>query len=209
MSFRRPTIRYRRRKLSPCKDSPTSTLSSSLSQAHPSASQALIPVSDAPRLKRPRFSTSIYLPGPESLVVLPGRSTLTQSANEVCGSGTISTQHSVSIPMSNQPPDHVPEVPALQYDGDPFTVADDTKLTRQVDQHRKLERQHWKWVNDIIPSLLLPHLRLLHKTDSFRLRPQPVPRLCTCGSVKSLSVTCVYFQSKCFLFTVSQTDAFL
>ena len=80
-----------------------------------------------------------------------------------------------------------------------FASEDDIGLEkegRSEQARRKKQRQWSKWADVIIPSLVVPYLRLLRETDSLRL-PCPVISSCQCGeSVRELSIACVFFQSE-------------
>jgi hypothetical protein len=176
MSFCRPSTIYKRRKSlsSPCK-------SSTLSQSIPSSSSQgdIVLVSDAPRTKRPRLSSSLFLPGPENLIALPGGITLTQESKPHKRISDAPTYTRSSKLISNDPFIVTLEDPAAS---ESLTMTDNTRLTR-THRARKMERQRSKWIDDVIPSILLPYLRLLCDTDSLRLHPNLVPVTCSCESV--------------------------
>jgi hypothetical protein len=65
-------------------------------------------------------------------------------------------------------------------------------------QQRKKEKQWKKWTEEVIPSMLRPHLYLLCKSESLHSIPQPTKPQCSChGSSHKLKVVCVYFEREC------------
>ena len=62
-------------------------------------------------------------------------------------------------------------------------------------QQRKQEKQWKKWTEDVIPSMLRPHLHLLRKSESLRSMSQPANPQCNChGPSHRLRVVCVSFE---------------
>jgi hypothetical protein len=74
-------------------------------------------------------------------------------------------------------------------------VSESEEVRRQK-QKQKKQKQWKKWTQDIIPSLLRPHLRLLRKTASWRSMPRYTEHQCNCNGTSSrhLKVVCVSFE---------------
>jgi hypothetical protein len=196
MSFRRPKSSYRRRNVQS-----SATATSALSVDNSTSFQRsgiLVPVTDVPRPKRPRNSKSLFLPGPEELITLPGRISFTQpivaamSNHSWKGSNTNSGRSTPSDASDGASSDaSAPDVDLTAGAADDLDAA-----TRRRNHQRKKMRLSVKWTSRVIPSLLPIYLRLLRETESLRLPPNPVPVSCACVSVRSLTVMCVFFQRK-------------
>jgi CxC1 like cysteine cluster associated with KDZ transposases len=195
MSFCRPKARYKRHlPTSPAPSAIVSSPGTPDSSSVPPQLPSLIPLTHAPRTKRPRHSVELFLPGPEALLALPGRRTFTQP-----------TDHSTESGSSNRPatPPHGDSYNTLQSDDVGYCSSVDLSpaeqehdLAQRESQRRKGKRQYARWTSLI--TLLVPfHLRLMRETHCLRARPQNNPPTCTCGSnVRTLAVVCVYFHGK-------------
>lgn len=64
--------------------------------------------------------------------------------------------------------------------------------------HMKRLRQHERWVNDVLPSLIRPFMRLLQTTSNLRRSHPTVEEHCTCmgSTIRKLSVLVVRFSRK-------------
>jgi hypothetical protein len=108
----------------------------------------------------------------------------------------------------------VPINDASELDGDdPFMSSDgfdilnnilveptsDAKEIRQEKKKRKKEKQWKTWTKVVIPSLLRPHLQLLHKLVSLRSMPPHEEHQCRCDgtNLRHLKVVCVSFEGMC------------
>ena len=194
MSFRRPKARYRRRNVPPSTSSPAP----SDSLHHGPDGRDLVSVSDIPPSKRPRNSKTLFLPGPEQLITLPGRVALTQPL--IVEPKNRADKRRDSTPAS--------EVDANQSDlggaDVAFTVLDDFIPVLDFDSPRRRRggkngRQRYLWTTHVIPVLLPIYLRILRETESLRLDPKPASLPCACSSIRLINVTCIYFQCK-FIF---------
>ena len=201
MSFRRPKARYKHASLS---TNSTTASVSSVSATGRQDGAALVPTSDVVRTKRPRHSTTLFLPGPEALISLPGRVTLTQpitfdadarKSNESkskrrhssLSSGGASSDGDLLVEDLDLP---AGEPPDLDY----LVMAEEAESTRKGAAQRKKARQHTRWMDEVVPMLIPLHLRLLRETESLRISPIHVSSVCTCKSGRSLTVMCLYFQ---------------
>lgn len=76
-----------------------------------------------------------------------------------------------------------------------FTESDEI---RQARQRRKKEKQWQRWSEEVIPSLIRPHLEHLRQRNDQRRNPD-IQRhsSCTCGGVQAtkIRVVCVFFES--------------
>jgi hypothetical protein len=81
-------------------------------------------------------------------------------------------------------------------DSDPIDLppADGFKPASREYQPLKKQRQHLDWTTHIIPSLMPVYLCLMRETDCLCNCPSFVDPNCACPSVRTVSVTCVYFQ---------------
>jgi hypothetical protein len=87
---------------------------------------------------------------------------------------------------------------------DDFNITDNIFINDQPEtesmKHQKLQRKkekQWKrWSEELIPSMLRPHLHLLRKSESLRSVPQPTKLRCSChgSSSRTLKVVCVLFE---------------
>jgi CxC1 like cysteine cluster associated with KDZ transposases len=188
--------------------------SSYLTPASPSktpAARHLVPPSVIPRNRRPRNSRDLYLPGPEQILTLPGQS---YSQMPFSSHGRSANATSTHVPQnvgrhtgardcSADPDDNPYRSPgAFDIINDIF-VADAPKseeLQREK-QRQKKEKQWKKWTQEVIPSLLRPHLRLLRKSASLRSIPQHTDYHCKCGGTSSrrLKVVCVSFEREFYI----------
>jgi hypothetical protein len=206
MSFRRPKTTYHRTP-SPSKSSAPSTPAtrpSTPSSTSPTRSIVhLIPVADVLPHKRPPGTSGLFLSRPQYLVTLPGRVNLTHAP---LARGSPLPRH----PDAPDSPCNAPLVP-----DDPFVSWENgsaydniiegvltthgplTDLERRTRHRLKKKRQWKKWYEDIIPTLLQPHLRLLRETHFLRNRPLQPIHSCVCETPpRSLTVICVYFERK-------------
>ena len=72
---------------------------------------------------------------------------------------------------------------------------------RRAREHAKRERQVTRWVQDVIPALCQPYLRLLWASQSLQTVQRDLLVSCDCHGEKSrvLKVTCVYFDREAIL----------
>jgi hypothetical protein len=72
----------------------------------------------------------------------------------------------------------------------------ETAEVRREQQQRKRQKQWRRWTDEVIPSLLRPHLRLVRKSKSLRSLPRLATSQCTCGSssLRRLKIICVFFE---------------
>jgi hypothetical protein len=195
MSFRRPKARYRRHPTA----NPSSSTPSFTSTPLPDTSvqAGIIPLADAPRQKRPRHSTSLFLPGPEELIALPGKVRFTQTslAAQVGGrelQSAESTRTSSTKTTDAGACDSTDPIFHTTFNEVQESDLDDQRAYAR----RKRARQHSNWTTNVIPSLSPIFLRLLRETESLRLKPNspPSPSTCRCTSKRPVVITCLYFQ---------------
>jgi hypothetical protein len=203
MSFRRPKSHYKRR-APPTPSTDSLTTSAALVSAGLEDGAGILSVSDIPRSKRPRHSTALFLPGPEELITLPGRVTLTQRI--LLDLRGLETYESTSTPKSSHQLTSTPAQHASSDSLDPDThlpdidymtaVNQDEGASRRQAAQRKKARLRTNWMSNLIPLLLPHHLRLLCDTKSLRTRPNPPSRSCSCTPGRTLTIICLYFQRK-------------
>lgn len=77
------------------------------------------------------------------------------------------------------------------------SVADaaESEDQRRERERAKKQRQVQRWVNEVLPAVIQPYLRLLRTTASLRNVERDVTLLCSCAgrSSRSLTLSCVYF----------------
>ena len=197
MSFRRPKARYRRRNPPPS-PSASSAPSPAPSHYHDLDGRDLVAVSDIPPSKRPRNSRTLFLPGPEELITLPGCVTLTQPLIvEPTNRHDLKSKRRSSTPASAIDSNHsdigCADSAFASLDDFNSELVFDTP-TRQP-QGKKV-RRHSRWTTHVIPALLPIHLRILRETESLRLGPKAASLSCPCSSICPINVICIYFQRK-------------
>ncbi len=91
---------------------------------------------------------------------------------------------------------------------DEMDISDDEEASLAGVDHAevrrsKLERRWQKWSEEVIPMLLKPYICLLRKTDSLRnladIQSTAVLGCTGCSLGRTLEVSCVFFQSKCYI----------
>lgn len=152
-------------------------------QPTPAPSFGLIPISDAPRSRLPRNTTTLGVPRHNTVLVLPAKKRFTQI-----------NQPSGKRPAPSNPNEDDP-FNAQDYEQDPHIFhhnLDEADVNRNAHKRRCQWRQ---WQEETIPLLIGPHLTLLRQTNSLRDPPPPSePPECTCNSSRSLRVLCVHFE---------------
>lgn len=196
MSFRPPRARKPRRQgsSSPAVASGSASRSASPSKA-PSAHQHLVLPSMVPKQRRPRNSQGMFISRPDISVAVPGqdytqmpfpdrgrKGRAATSANAVSGS----TAYSYPEDATNDPP---------AFDIDDVFIEPQME-SQNEDQRLKRQTQWGRWMNEVIPSLLRPHLSLLRKSASLRSISRSESFNCTCGKTgaRHLKVVCVHFE---------------
>jgi hypothetical protein len=160
-----------------------------------------------PKERQPRYSSGFYLPGPEHILTLPG-----QVYSQMPSASHGRTIHLTQVPRR----DTGVRVPPADSDGDPYRplsafdivndvfIADESELeeVQREKQKRKKQKQWKKWTQDVIPSLLRPHLRLLRKSVSLCSVPRHTEHRCSCNGASSrrLKVVCVSFEREFYVF---------
>lgn len=200
MSCRRPKLTYKRRTV---QRSATSSTSIDDPNSLNSSGTAFLPISDAPRPKRPRNSKNLFLPGHEKLITLPGVSLTQPITNErsprCSGDSThlrAKRRRSTSPLFRARGTSHDEnfaelDCPASELNAE-IECDEQVGLRRETWQLKK-ERMFAKWTT-LLPSLLPIYLRLLRETQSLRLSPNDISFSCTCDSARTLTVTCIFFQ---------------
>lgn len=198
--FRKPS-RSKRRAQNSSSSFPSASPSRSVSPSKLSATSHLIVPSEVPQARRPRQSRNMFLPGPEHLFAVPGGD-YTQQASTSRGR----LPHSASINLAStrgstfSAADSDDPVPDIMDDIFVVDNPNSDELRRQR-QRLKKQKQWLRWTNEVIPSLVQPHLHLLRISESLRSTPQYENPLSRCDSdVRNLKIVCVYLDSK---FTVS------
>ena len=71
----------------------------------------------------------------------------------------------------------------------------ETPESCRAQEHAKKERQITRWVQEVIPAMLQPYLRLLRTSCSLRTVARDVSTACSCRGERgrTLRITCVYF----------------
>jgi hypothetical protein len=188
MSFRRPRVLKRNANSSPSK--PTSTPE----QDNPSASSStLVNVDSLAEERRPYGARDLYIE-PERLLYAPG-GPFTQPTNPM--NRHSSTLQPLPTYVHSASDNHTLVNTVLVTN---LAVTDDSGVERVRSQQQKAE-SYRKWIGDIIPSLVVPYLSLLQRTDSLQQPPNPewLAEVPPCGhghSRRQIKVTCVYLDSE-------------
>jgi hypothetical protein len=171
--------------------------SRSVSPSKSSVTSHLVAPSEVPQTRRPRHTQNMFLPRSELLLAVPGddytqpASTSNDRLARSGGISLVSTRGSSFSAVDSADPG--PEL------ADDIFVVDNTysdELRRQR-QRLKKQKQWLRWTNEVIPSLVQPHLHLLRISESLRSIPQYVNTLFGCNSdVRHLKIVCVYLDSK-------------
>ena len=206
MSFRKPSLRTRRtrRQTSP-PDLPSSQgpSRSSSPPTEPIVHHHLVPPNA--RGRRPRQSQGQFVPGPRHILSVPGQDYV-QHLSTTRGRPQKCLQQNQTPDDSNINPSPDPadssHIPTSDFDFMTDILITDPPETEEMRQERlrlKKRRQWVRWTQEVIPSLLQPHLRLLHKSNSLCNVSRLSTYQCTCGgsSSRSLTVVCVFFESTC------------
>jgi hypothetical protein len=187
MSFRAPRILKYNKSSSPSK-------SATAAEGNAVASSSnLVNVDSLPTERRPYDSQDIYVDR-ERLLFAPGgpftqpvdpasRRPSTHQASSV-GAGAGSDYHGLANTIRVTNP-----------------IVTDASGVEQLRYRRHKEESYRKWMNDVIPSLVVPYLTLLKQTVSLQQPANPeVAALvspCAHGHLhRQLNVTCVYFNSE-------------
>jgi hypothetical protein len=136
---------------------------------------------------------------PAALVVLPNRQVFTQVQSHTHpthhhdDSSPACLNDSVEDTMTQEVRVNVKEPQIF------VTNPDEPPELLKQRRRRQKERQWAKWTNDVIPSLIIPHLQLLNDSESFRNLHQVRTRVatspsCSCIKRRRLKVVCVYFE---------------
>lgn len=201
MSFRSANLRRRSKPSTSSLQHPPLTNAPSHPQEPPfvPASHTLIESRLIPQQRRGYGTRGKVNYAREELLVLPNRQAFTQLPSH---------PHRPHHDTYNSPPpildnsiisDSVPEVDHMDQI---FVTTGETEPPeiRKQRQQRKKERQWAKWADEVIPSLIKPHLQLLRQSESLRKLSQLrhtvlSPLSCHCPKRTKLTVTCVYFES--------------
>lgn len=204
-SFKKPTQRQRRQRspsIVPSPNSPSGSPSTSLTD-DPTIHHHLVPPTKIPRGRRPRHSQGQFIPGPRQILSVPGQSYVQRSSLSR-GRPQLLQQSQASTIRNPELHDPIDDSHAPTSDFDFMTdvfISDqpDTEEMRQEKLRRKKGKQWARWTQEVIPSLLRPHLRLLHKSRSLCEVPRSFTYRCTCNasSSRSLAVVCVFFERMC------------
>lgn len=201
MSFRPPKARKPHRQSSPpsvLASHPTSR-STSPSKAL-SATHQLVPPSAVSQGRQPRNSQNMFISRQAVLVSVPGHNFSQMSLPD---RGRMPRVASYTDPPSRSTADSHPEAAEYASDEIPAFDMDNVFITpgtnnEDVNKARKREAQWNRWMNEVIPSLLRPHLALLRQSASLRSISRSDPVNCTCGKTgtRHLKVVLVHFESK-------------
>jgi hypothetical protein len=160
-----------------------------------------------PTRRRSRYAKNLLITKAQTVLSVPGQeyAQMPSSSRGRCPSPGL-PKPAASSP--NPAEAHVSDLFGMTDDfdvtGDIFVThgQDDEELRRQ--RRRKKERQWKKWTDNVIPSLLRPHLNLLRQSESLRSIPQHPQQQCTCyGSSCRLKVICVFFEGECCVLFVA------
>jgi hypothetical protein len=212
MSFRKPNRRIpsRRRQTSP-PDLPSSQgpSRSTSPPTEPTVHHHLVPPNE--RGRRPRHSRGQFVPGPRHILSVPGQEYV-QQPSFTRGRPQMCLQQNQEPDNSNidKPPDSANNSHMQTSDFDFMTdtfIMDppETEGMRQERLRLKKQRQWVRWTQEVIPSLLHPHLCLLRKSNSLCNVSHLPTYQCTCNSSSSrtLTVVCVFFESMCNIFSLN------
>jgi hypothetical protein len=158
-----------------------------------------------PKKRRPRNTGKMFIAGPQTVLSLPGQE-YAQLPSPSRGRSPVPGLRKGPFGAAATPAPSEVHVADLYGPMDDFDVIEDIfthdgpepeSLKRQKQQHKKV-KQWKKWTEDVIPSMLRPHLHLLHKSESLRTMLHPTKPQCAChGSSHRLRVVCVSFESEC------------
>lgn len=196
MSFRPPKAYKPRRPGSPSSAVASCSASHSASPSKvSSAHQHLVLPSMVPKQCRPRNTHGMFISRPDISVAIPGQD-YTQmpfpdrghKGHAATSANTISGSTAYSYPEDAT----TDEPPAFDIDD----VFIEPQMEIQEDQRHKRQTQWRRWMDEVIPSLLCPHLSLLRKLASLRSISQSDSFNCMCGkaSARHLKVVCVHFE---------------
>ena len=208
MSFRPPKARKARRQISPSSALASRPASRSTSPSKAlSTSHHLVSPSAVQKQRRPRNSQGMFISSKEVLVSVPGhdfsqmpvpdRGRLPRAATSAnIASGSTNYNRCDSEAATNT---------EFATDDPPAFDMDDIFITPQIvsenqNTMRKRETQWSRWMNEVIPLVLRPHLSLLRQSASLRSISRVKSVNCTCGktSARHLKVVLVHFESKFF-----------
>jgi hypothetical protein len=193
MSFRRPTLYTRRKSKSPLK--PNQPVLQPL-YPEPTSSQVILcrpgMFKSTRRPDRAKTGPS-YIHAPPPLLALPGKRTYTQP-NLNPRSQSRSNRRAAGDQLTSEGD--------FLTDSVYITGGGDSLETRQMKRAHKRQRQWARWSEEVIPSLIGPHLRYLRKSDSLRHHLPADDITCTqdCQG-RDLEITCVLFDGMYHLLT--------
>jgi hypothetical protein len=152
-----------------------------------SSSIGLVPVSSAPRQRKPYGASHSYRQA-DPLLYAPG-GPFTQF---------IRSQPSGQRSSDGHPSSHLPD--CKQPNHIYVTSSENNEGSYSHKARRKKENQWKNWTEATIPSLLKPYLSILRNSDTFRYPLAEVSFTCTCGGVngRNLGVSCIYFDSQSY-----------
>ena len=202
MSFRKPRRpRSRRRRQRSPSGSPSDHGSRSIS---PTPGSQLVPSSMVLTERRPRNyrSQGPDISGPRPILSIPGRDFVQQFSTSrgrqhQPRQHQVSRIHSPDLDMDAADDSHMP-TSDFDFTTDVFYAEqEDTAEQQREKLQRKKERLWKRWAENVIPSLLRPHLQLLRQSKSLRSIPRSLTYQCSCNSnSQTLEVVCVFFDRK-------------
>jgi hypothetical protein len=214
MSFRLPKGTKKKQKISTL-NSVSSPFASAIHPAscplptHPT-SEHLIASSTAPQSRRARHAKGIFISGAaQNILSLPGQEYM-QLPSSRAGHNPASHPNDELSPTTPAPTPDLRRNPAADLHGpsNDFNIMDDMFISLRVEpeglrrqrQKHKNEKRWKKWTEEVIPSLLRPHLHLLRESETLRSTPQLTNQQCSCHAPsRRLKVVCVYFERECDL----------
>jgi hypothetical protein len=161
-----------------------------------SAPHQLVSPSMVPKQQRPRNSQNMFISRQEVLVSVPGHDYSQMPVPDRGRMPRVATYADTAPGFTAySPPEAADEFPTFGVDDVFITSQIDSE---NVDKTRKREAQWSRWMKEVIPSLIRPHLSLLRQSASLRSISRTGSADCTCGGSgpRHLKVILVHFESK-------------
>jgi hypothetical protein len=167
-----------------CSPSPFRVRMSGLPADMSTSPIGLVPVSSAPRQRKPYGADRPYRQ-PAPLLYAPGGPFIQFINSQKSDADRTTDGHAR---LGHNHPDNIIYV----------TSFENSESSYSYRARRKKENQWKNWTEVTIPSLLKPYLSILRNSDTFRYPQAEVSFTCSCGGVngRNLWVSCIYFDSQ-------------